>query len=55
MVSYSEWTSIVFEVAPDSADATEVISWAAARWRERKSDLEDASQREARNWADRQL
>lgn len=51
MVSYTEWTSIVFDVAPSSAEASEIVSWAAARWRERKSDLEDATEAEARSWA----
>lgn len=55
MVTYQQWTSIVFDVAPRTADAPEVISWAASRWRERKSDLQDASKREARDWARRQI
>lgn len=55
MVTYTEWTSIVFEIAPSSASAPEVVSWAAARWRERKADLLDASRTEARKWAAEQL
>lgn len=51
MVSYTEWTEIVFEVAPDSADATDVISWAAAEWNHRKEALEAASKSEARDHA----
>jgi hypothetical protein len=50
MVSYTEWTAIVFELVGDE-DATEVISWASDRWNERKSDLEDATTAEAREWA----
>lgn len=55
MVDYQRWTSIVFEVAPADADSTEVISWAAARWRERRDDLEHATVREARQWARDQM
>lgn len=55
MVSYQKWTEIVFRVASDTADAPEVISWAAARWRERKADLEDATVSEAEQWARQQL
>lgn len=51
MVSYQKWTEIVFRVAPDHADAPDVISWAAARWRERKDDLQNATVREAEQWA----
>lgn len=55
MVDYQTWTSIVFEVAPDDADAPDVVSWAAARWRERKEDLKQATRSEARQWAAGQL
>lgn len=55
MVTYTEWTSIVFEVAPADADAPDVISWAAARWRERKEDLRAASKADARRYAQREV
>lgn len=55
MVSYQKWTEIVFRVAPDDADAPEVISWAAARWRDRKDDLKGATVREAESWASSRL
>lgn len=55
MVEYTEWTAIVFDVAPDDAPATEVVSWAADRWGERKEALKNASKREARQWARQQL
>lgn len=55
MVSYQKWTEIVFRVAPDDAAAPDVISWAAARWRDRKADLEAATVREAEQWARKQL
>lgn len=55
MVSYTKWTSIVFDVAPSDAEASEVVSWAAARWRERKADIQAATVTEARDWAADQL
>lgn len=55
MVTYQKWTEIVFRVAPDDAEAPKVISWAAARWRERKDDIEAATVREAEQWASQQL
>lgn len=55
MVSYTEWTEIVFEVAPNDVAATEVISWAAAEWNHRKAALKDASKREAREHARSQV
>jgi hypothetical protein len=54
MVDYQTWTSIVFEIAADE-DATEVISWAAARWREHRQDLRAATKSEAREWARHKL
>lgn len=51
MVEYQKWTSIVFDVAPADADASEVISWAASEWNRRKSALQDATVREARDHA----
>lgn len=50
MVEYSKWTSLVFETHPD-AEATEVISAAAAEWNKRKADLEAATVAEARDHA----
>lgn len=57
MVSYTEWTSIVFDLAGDRRGVTqqEIISWAAKRWNERKSDLKAASREEARRWASKKL
>lgn len=55
MVTYTEWTSIVFEVAPTGATQQDIISWAAARWNERKEGLKAASKREARQWASQKL
>lgn len=55
MVEYTQWTQIVFEVAPNDVPAPEVISWAAAEWNHRKPALQDASKREAREHARSQL
>lgn len=55
MVSYQKWTSIVFEVAPSSAESSEVISWAAKEWRNRKEALQEATVSEARDHAQRRL
>lgn len=55
MVEYQKWTSIVFDVAPADADASDVISWAAARWNEKKEALQDATVREAREYARSEL
>lgn len=55
MVEYQKWTSIVFQVAPDSADASEVISWAASEWNQRKADLQAATVSEARQHAESRL
>lgn len=55
MVQYTKWTEIVFRVAPDDAPATEVVSWAAARWQERKDDIKAATVSEAEQWARKQL
>lgn len=50
MVEYTEWTSIVFEVAPDDVPASDVISWAAAEWNH-TPELRTASRQEARQHA----
>lgn len=55
MVEYSEFVSLVFEQAPSNAEATEVVSWAADRWNDRRDDLQDASKREVRDWLARKL
>lgn len=47
MVSYQRWTEAVFDAAPASADATDVISFAAQEWRKNKADLQAASVAEA--------
>lgn len=51
MVSYQRWTALVFEAHPE-ANAQDVISAAAAEWREKKSALEAATVREAREHAE---
>jgi hypothetical protein len=50
MVSYQKWTSLVFETHPD-AEATAVISAAAAEWQDRKQALQEASVSDARDHA----
>jgi hypothetical protein len=55
MVSYIDWTEVVFDVVDGRAEATEVVSWAAEQWRENKSGLKAASKSEARQWAQNRL
>lgn len=50
MVTYQRWTALVFEAHPD-ADAQDVISAAAAEWRDKKDALQAASVSEARSHA----
>lgn len=50
MVTYQKWTSLVFETHPE-ADAPDVISAAAAEWRDKKEALLDATVQEARDHA----
>lgn len=50
MVEYSKWISILFEEHPD-ADAQEVMRVGGREWTANKRDLEDATVREAREYA----
>lgn len=50
MVDYQKWTSLVFETHPE-AEAPDVISAAAAEWRDKKEALQAASVSEARDHA----
>lgn len=50
MVTYQRWTKVLFEVHPD-ADAQDVISVAAAEWRDKKEAIQDATVAEAREYA----
>lgn len=55
MVSYSDWTSIAFEIARDDVGQNRVIQRAAEVWNQNKQALQSASKSEARDMGRRLL